>query len=121
MAPNPMNFIWFGDLHGPKPYAFIRFGDLHDPKPYEFIGFGDLGLDRPLGNRLESRTRVFRWFSWGPPQNARHLGNERLPIQKIHFLTFTKFLAVLNAKINIINPRIRVGIGPQPTISLGKW
>ena len=30
-------------------------------------------------------------------------------------------LAVLRAKIKIKNPRIRAGIGPKPTISLGKW
>ncbi len=30
-------------------------------------------------------------------------------------------LAVLKAKIKIKNPRIRAGIGPKPTISVGKW
>ena len=30
-------------------------------------------------------------------------------------------LAVLKAKIKIINPRIRAGIGLKPTMSLGKW
>ncbi len=30
-------------------------------------------------------------------------------------------LAALKAKIKIKNPRIRAGIGPKPTISLGKW
>ncbi len=30
-------------------------------------------------------------------------------------------LAVLKAKIKIKNPRIRAGIGPKPTIVLGKW
>ena len=34
MAPNLMNYIRFGDIHGPKPYEFIRFGDIHGPKPY---------------------------------------------------------------------------------------
>ena len=32
-----------------------------------------------------------------------------------------QYLAVLKAKIKIKNPRIRAGIGPKPTISLGKW
>ena len=31
------------------------------------------------------------------------------------------YLAVLKAKIKIKNPRIRAGIGPKPTVSLGKW
>ena len=30
-------------------------------------------------------------------------------------------LAVLKAKIKIKNPRNRAGIGPTPTMSLGKW
>ncbi len=34
--------------------------------------------------------------------------------------TLVLALAVLKAKIKIQNPRIRAGIGPKPTISLGK-
>ncbi len=36
-------------------------------------------------------------------------------------LYVTQYLAVLKAKIKIKNPRIRAGIDPKPTISLGKW
>ena len=41
MAPNLVNFIWFGDIHGPTPYKFIRFGNIHVPKPDRFIWFGE--------------------------------------------------------------------------------
>ena len=30
-------------------------------------------------------------------------------------------LAVLKAKIKIKHPRVRAGVGPKPTIALGKW
>jgi hypothetical protein len=56
-----MNFIWFGDIHGPIPckfigsgamgvtklYKFTRFGDSYGPKPYKFIGFGDSYCPKP--------------------------------------------------------------------------
>ena len=39
MAPNPIEYIGFGDIPGPKPYRFTGFGDIHGPKPYRINGF----------------------------------------------------------------------------------
>jgi hypothetical protein len=42
MAPNPINFTGFGDIHGLKAYKFIGFSDIHGTKAYKFLGFGDI-------------------------------------------------------------------------------
>ncbi len=34
MAPNPIKFMVFGDIHGPKPYKFIGFGVLRNTQIY---------------------------------------------------------------------------------------
>ncbi len=102
----------------PKPYKFIGFGDIHGPKPYKFIGFLqfnhfevfalDLGADN-----YKDRAAI---------QCEPHKNRSRCPgpgdgLCKIEAFTS---LAVLRAKLKIKNPRIRAGIGQQPTFFLGK-
>ncbi len=76
---------------------------------------------RPTSTKIYQKSTNTHPHPPTPPKNARHLGNEGSPIQKTHFLTFNKFPAVLKAKIQIKNPRIRSGISPKPTMSLGTW
>jgi hypothetical protein len=67
MAPNLVNFIWFGDIHGPKPYKFKGFGDIHVPKPDRCIWFGR-ALVRLRTNSHENQfwknRRFFQNWFW---------------------------------------------------------
>ncbi len=65
-----------------------------------------------FGARLDAPT----------PEHQRSLVPFGVLIGAEHLMHgFTLDLAVLRAKIKIKNPRIRAGIGPKPTIPLGKW
>ena len=75
MAPNLINYMWFGDTHGPKPYKFIGLvtymapnlinsmvGDINGPKPYKLKWFGDIH-----GPKLYKFQMVW-WHPW--PQTS---------------------------------------------------
>ena len=62
----------------------------------------------------EQKNRLLFALSWG----AATPETGRLILKTQHLAVV---LAVLRAKIKIKMFRIRAGIGPKPTISLGQW
>ncbi len=97
-------FIGFGAIAITKPYKFIGCGAIAVTKPYQIIGFGALWgpkRDQPAPGRLLA----------GPYRPGPDLAPQTEPKHN---------LAVLRAKIKFKNFRIRAGIGPEPTIPLGK-
>ncbi len=62
MDVTPINYIGFGDIHGPKPYEFIGFGAMDVTKTYKFIGFGDILALIAAGRGLSAVPQVpARW------------------------------------------------------------
>ncbi len=109
----PYKFIGLGAMDVTKPYKFIGFGAMDVTEPYKFIGFGAGG-----GTILGSRPDIFDFEPGSGPnaalkqaQDTRH--GTRRPAHND--------LAVLKANMKIENLRIRAGIGPKPTFSLGNW
>ena len=74
-----MNFIRFGDIHGPKPCEFIGLGDIHGPKPYEFIGFGDIhfAIFMSKGSRSGGLAKCFL-KAWGTKAKQPHMFRKRM-------------------------------------------
>ena len=68
------------------------------------------GWFRSSGVAKLSSLLVHIWFVFGSDV-----------VQVTKFDSNLHYLAVLRAKLKIKNPRIRAGIGPKPTIPLGKW
>ncbi len=70
MALNPVNFIGFGDIHGPKPFKFIGLGAIQGPRPRLLDCF--LITGSVLGGRVVSLappSKVGR--PWTEPAVAR--------------------------------------------------
>ncbi len=114
----PYDFIGFGAMDVTKPYEFIWFGDIPGSKPYGFIGFRWAFISQtPV--MLPDRRSAFR--AGLRPDSNREALNIRSPAGLRPAGGPFLILGVLRAKIKIKNPRIRAGIGPTPTTSLGKW
>jgi hypothetical protein len=116
-------FIGFGNIHGPKTYEFIGFGNIHGPKRYEFIGY-TRNPDLPKA-RAHRRPGMPEIRGPGIPGNPEYPAPECVypgpgPTRSTAGRYSCLVPAVLKAKIKNKNPRIRAGIGPEPTISLRK-
>ena len=111
----PYKSIGFEAMDVTKPCKIIGFGVMDVSKPYKSIGFGD-NVDEIRRKRQYTYSQEARWTE--EIQLGRPLS---LHASQSLYQPQPGLIGASRAKTKINNHRIRAGIGPKPTISLGKW